>query len=78
MKADARHEDTETLRNILQRAGTVAAPIGIDSQVKHVLVASGAADLLLRVPSNPGYHEAIWDHAAGSLLIEEAGGRITI
>ncbi|MCB0191961.1 MAG: 3'(2'),5'-bisphosphate nucleotidase, partial [Anaerolineae bacterium] len=25
----------------------------------------------------PGYREKIWDHAAGSLIIEEAGGRVT-
>jgi 3'(2'), 5'-bisphosphate nucleotidase len=24
-----------------------------------------------------GFHAAIWDEAAGSLLIEEAGGRVT-
>jgi 3'(2'), 5'-bisphosphate nucleotidase len=25
----------------------------------------------------PGHHEAIWHRAAGFLLIEEAGGRVT-
>jgi 3'(2'), 5'-bisphosphate nucleotidase len=49
----------------------------MDSQAKHVVIASGSADVLLRFPSATGVHEAIWDQAAGSLLIEEAGGRVT-
>ena len=24
-----------------------------------------------------GYEECIWDHAAGSILVDEAGGRVT-
>ena len=28
-------------------------------------------------PSRPDYRERIWDQAAGSIVIEEAGGRIT-
>jgi 3'(2'), 5'-bisphosphate nucleotidase len=49
----------------------------MDSQAKHVVIASGAADVLLRFPTRQGFHDAIWDQAAGSLLIEEAGGRVT-
>ena len=49
----------------------------MDSQAKHVLLAAGAAEFLLRVPVAGNYREAIWDHAAGSVLIEEAGGRVT-
>jgi tRNA nucleotidyltransferase (CCA-adding enzyme) len=49
----------------------------MDSQAKHVVIASGGADVLLRFPSEKGGHDAIWDQAAGSLLIEEAGGRVT-
>ena len=28
-------------------------------------------------PRSPDYREKIWDHAAGLLVIEEAGGRVT-
>jgi 3'-phosphoadenosine 5'-phosphosulfate (PAPS) 3'-phosphatase len=31
----------------------------------------------LRSPPQPHFHDAIWDYAAGSLLIEEAGGRVS-
>ncbi|NJO20524.1 MAG: 3'(2'),5'-bisphosphate nucleotidase, partial [Spirulinaceae cyanobacterium RM2_2_10] len=40
---------------------------------------SGQAALYLRLPSpkTPDYREKIWDHAAGALVVEEAGGRVT-
>ncbi|MBW2714276.1 MAG: 3'(2'),5'-bisphosphate nucleotidase, partial [Deltaproteobacteria bacterium] len=31
----------------------------------------------LRLPSAKGYREKVWDHAAGALVIEEAGGKVT-
>ena len=51
--------------------------IPMDSQAKHVALAAGAADLLIRFPPTDDFHDAIWDCAAGSLLVEEAGGRVT-
>ncbi|HNV21794.1 MAG TPA: inositol monophosphatase family protein, partial [Candidatus Hydrogenedentes bacterium] len=43
------------------------------------LLASGHAELLLRLLTSkqPDYRERIWDQAAGALVTEEAGGRIT-
>jgi 3'(2'), 5'-bisphosphate nucleotidase len=51
----------------------------MDSQAKYGIVARGEATLYLRVPSRsePGYKENIWDHAAGSIVAEEAGGKVT-
>ncbi|HON00440.1 MAG TPA: inositol monophosphatase family protein, partial [Acidobacteriota bacterium] len=48
-------------------------------QAKYGLVATGKADFLVRLPSadRPDYREKIWDHAAGALVVEEAGGRVT-
>jgi len=43
------------------------------------MVANGDACLYLRLP-NPhtkNYKECIWDHAAGSIIVEEAGGKVT-
>jgi 3'(2'), 5'-bisphosphate nucleotidase len=74
---DPRHEDGVEFSAILNGLGTTAPPIAMDSQAKHVLIAAGAAELLLRVPPDPAYHDASWDHAAGALLVEEAGGRVT-
>jgi 3'(2'), 5'-bisphosphate nucleotidase len=47
--------------------------------VKYGIVARGEAALYLRIPSpvEPYYKENIWDHAAGTIITEEAGGRVT-
>lgn len=44
-----------------------------DSQVKYMMVAMGSASVYVRIPEK-GHVEKIWDHAAGVLLVEEAGG----
>lgn len=71
------HGDVGGLNRAISALGTRVPTIPMDSQAKHVVIASGGADVLLRFPSNKGGHDAIWDQAAGSLLIEEAGGRVT-
>jgi 3'(2'), 5'-bisphosphate nucleotidase len=40
-------------------------------------VARGDADIYLRLPTRADYEEKIWDHAAGELLVREAGGRVS-
>lgn len=57
--------------------GVVAAPIRMDSQAKYASVARGDASIYLRLPTRAGYEEKIWDHAAGLIVIEEAGGQVT-
>lgn len=57
-------------------------PFQMDSQCKYGLVANGQASIYLRLP-NEGLvykkhsNEKIWDHAAGSIIVEEAGGKVT-
>ncbi len=65
----------------------IAAHLGIpennmvrmDSQAKYAALAAGQGDLLFRLlsPDRPDYKECIWDHAAGAIVLEEAGGRVT-
>jgi 3'(2'), 5'-bisphosphate nucleotidase len=64
---------------IAKKLGITESPLQMDSQVKYGLVASGDADIYLRIPNpaNPNYREKIWDHAAGSIIVEEAGGVVT-
>jgi len=57
--------------------GVTAGPVAMDSQCKYALVASGDAELYLRIPRDDVYVEKIWDHAAGSLIVTEAGGTVT-
>lgn len=54
-----------------------AEPYRIDSQCKYAIVGRGEASIYLRLPSAKGYREKVWDHAAGALVIEEAGGRVS-
>lgn len=51
----------------------------MDSQAKYAAVASGDAEIYLRAPNprTPNYRENIWDHAAGWILVQEAGGMVT-
>jgi 3'(2'), 5'-bisphosphate nucleotidase len=71
------HSDVEALRHVVESLGVKRPPLLMDSQAKHAVVASGHADVLLRFPTQKGLHDAIWDQAAGSVLVEEAGGRVT-
>ena len=57
--------------------GVTAEPYRIDSQCKYGAVAEGDASIYLRLPVKKGYQEKIWDHAAGSIIVEEAGGKVT-
>jgi 3'(2'), 5'-bisphosphate nucleotidase len=74
---ESAHTDMARCRARLEALGVRPAPTPMDSQAKHVVLAAGGADVLLRAPSRPGAREAIWDHAAGCLIVEEAGGRVT-
>jgi 3'(2'), 5'-bisphosphate nucleotidase len=73
------HTDPARLGRIIERLGLTRPPIAIDSQAKYLILAGGEAELLIRLlPSaNPDYREKLWDVAAGVLVIEEAGGRVT-
>ncbi len=57
--------------------GITKEPYRIDSQCKYGIVARGDASIYLRLPSTKGYREKVWDHAAGLIVIEEAGGRVS-
>jgi 3'(2'), 5'-bisphosphate nucleotidase len=73
------HTDKGKASDLSRAFGTRVGPIGMDSQAKYAVLAAGGAELLVRLisPDRPDYKEKIWDQAAGSLVIEEAGGRVT-
>lgn len=74
---EAAHGDQSLQSAIAQKAGITSPSLRMDSQAKYGAVASGSAALYLRLPSpkKPDYRENIWDHAAGVIVVEEAGGR---
>lgn len=68
------HVDSARVAGLL---GVKALPIRIDSQCKYAVIARGDASIYLRLPTRKDYVEKIWDHAAGSIIVEEAGGIVT-
>ncbi len=68
------HGDSAKVADLL---GVTAAPVRIDSQCKYAAVAVGAASIYLRLPTRKDYEEKIWDHAAGWMVVNEAGGRVS-
>ena len=76
---EASHGDLDRQDAVAKAVGIVAPAIKMDSQAKYGAVASGKAALYLRLPSpkTPNYRENIWDHAAGAIVVEEAGGRVS-
>ena len=71
------HIDVRTFEEIIRALEVETAPMLMDSQAKHAAIASGHADLLIRIPATRAFRDKIWDQAAGTLLVEEAGGRVT-
>jgi 3'(2'), 5'-bisphosphate nucleotidase len=59
---------------IAQELGIHRPPVRMDSQAKYTVVAAGEADAYLRLPTRADYREKIWDHAAGVLIVQTAGG----
>jgi 3'(2'), 5'-bisphosphate nucleotidase len=74
---EAEHSDQSESAKIAARLGITAPPLRMDSQCKYGAVARGDASIYLRMPTRADYREKIWDHAAGKLVVEEAGGTVT-
>jgi 3'(2'), 5'-bisphosphate nucleotidase len=71
------HSDQDASAEIAAMLGITAEPYRIDSQCKYAAVARGDASIYLRLPTSEEYREKIWDHAAGAIVVEEAGGTVT-
>ncbi len=54
-----------------------AKPVRMDSQCKYAVLARGDTSIYLRPPPRKDYKENIWDHAAGYIIVREAGGTVT-
>jgi len=70
---EAAHSAQDEAAAIAALLGITTPPVRMDSQAKYAVVARGEASVYLRIPRG-GYQENIWDHAAGLLVVEEAGG----
>lgn len=74
---EAEHSNHRWSAQVTRRLGMSGDPVRYDSQVKYGIVARGEASLYLRLSMRPGYEEKVWDHAAGCIVVTEAGGRVT-
>lgn len=74
---EAAHSAHGWSAKVAEKLGVTRAPYRIDSQCKYAAVARGDAQIYLRLPTRKDYVEKIWDHAAGSVIVEEAGGRVS-
>ena len=76
---ESTHGDSEAHGSIANALGITESPVRMDSQVKYGIVSRGEASLYIRLPNPayPDYRECIWDHAAGLIVVEEAGGTVT-
>jgi 3'(2'), 5'-bisphosphate nucleotidase len=71
------HSDQDQSAAIAKALRIREEPVRVDSQAKYAIVARGEAQIYLRLPTSRTYREKIWDHAAGMIVVEEAGGRVT-
>lgn len=76
---ESSHCDQAQQQAVAKVVGIQVPSLRVDGQVKYGMVARGEAVVYLRFPSAdfPTYLEKIWDHAAGAIVVEEAGGRVT-
>ncbi|KAE8453444.1 hypothetical protein EG329_010305 [Mollisiaceae sp. DMI_Dod_QoI] len=74
---EAGHSSHGDQFEIAKKLGITKASVRMDSQAKYGSIARGAGDIYLRLPVRADYQEKIWDHAAGDLIVREAGGQVT-
>lgn len=72
-KANSSHSYTEGLAHSV---GLKKQPLRVYSMVKYATIARGDAEIFMKF-ARAGYKEKIWDHAAGVVIIQEAGGVVT-
>ncbi|KAA8531083.1 hypothetical protein F0562_005792 [Nyssa sinensis] len=73
---EAAHSMHDLSSSIAKKLGVKAPPVRIDSQAKYGALSRGDGAIYLRLP-HEGYREKIWDHAAGYIVVTEAGGVVT-
>ncbi|CAL1352798.1 unnamed protein product [Linum trigynum] len=72
-KANSNHSFTA---GVAHSMGFKNQPLRVHSMVKYAAIARGDAEIFMKF-ARCGYKEKIWDHAAGVVIVEEAGGVVT-
>ncbi|KAL2343976.1 hypothetical protein Fmac_005261 [Flemingia macrophylla] len=71
--ANSSHSFAEGLAHSV---GLSNQPLRVYSMMKYAAIACGDAEVFMKF-ARAGYKEKIWDHAAGAIIIQEAGGMVT-
>jgi len=72
------HSDKDFFRRVLEGLNAPQTEtFALDGQGKYGLVASGRMEAYFRRVPDPTYREKTWDHAAGLIIVEEAGGQVS-
>jgi HAL2 family 3'(2'),5'-bisphosphate nucleotidase len=76
---EAGHTNVGQIDELADWLGVQVEPLRMDSQAKYAVLAAGGGEVMIRLlsPDRPDYREKIWDQATGSIILEEAGGKIT-
>ncbi len=74
---ESAHSSHDDMGEVVKHLGVKRPPLRMDSQAKYGILARGDGTVYLRLPTKKAYVERIWDHAAGCILVEEAGGKVT-
>ncbi|CAI5524024.1 unnamed protein product [Closterium sp. Naga37s-1] len=72
-KANSNQSFTAELADTL---GISTEPLRVYSMAKYAAIARGDAEIFMKF-AHGSYKEKIWDHAAGVIIVEEAGGVVT-
>ncbi len=72
------HADLDAQRRVLVAAGLKNPSVKpVDGQDKYAMVADGDAQVYLRLPREATPRHRLWDHLAGTALVQAAGGSVT-
>lgn len=73
---ESAHSSHELSARVAEFLQVGAAPVRMDSQAKYGCMARGDVSIFLRFPRG-GYVENVWDSAPATIVVEEAGGKVT-
>lgn len=73
---ESAHSSHELSARVAEFLQVRAAPVRMDSQAKYGCMARGDVSIFLRFPRG-GYVENVWDSAPATIVVEEAGGKVT-
>jgi 3'(2'), 5'-bisphosphate nucleotidase len=74
---ESSHTSHEDHAKVAESLGITTSSYRVDSQCKYAIVARGEASIYIHLTEKRNYRSWIWDHAAGVIVVQEAGGTVT-